>query len=218
MKKLLLLFIFLLVHIAQADTIGDVNEISNKIWLKKAEEAYQKHDYESTIRILRKACLQDNDVAACYAFSYINYDASSSKKPSSYEKEVLKKIRIGFFFACENGFSLGCTIKNIDLDKLDELEKSCVAGDGVSCYYCVIEGLLKSALEDTVIYTTKENIEFLEKSCQSNYASGCLVLGTRIEIGEGVRQNLSLAKEYYGKGCDLGDDAACKKYAELNNP
>ena len=29
-------------------------------------------------------------------------------------------------------------------------------------------------------------------------------------------QNLSLAKEYYGKACDLGDDEACEKYRILN--
>lgn len=29
-------------------------------------------------------------------------------------------------------------------------------------------------------------------------------------------QNLSLAKEYYGKACDLGDDEACGKYRILN--
>lgn len=34
--------------------------------------------------------------------------------------------------------------------------------------------------------------------------------------GLGVRQDLSIAKEWYGKSCDNGENAGCNNYKILN--
>jgi len=34
--------------------------------------------------------------------------------------------------------------------------------------------------------------------------------------GDGIRQNKSTAKEYFGKVCDLGDQDGCDFYKQLN--
>lgn len=41
-----------------------------------------------------------------------------------------------------------------------------------------------------------------EKGCNANLADSCSNLGILYEFGEGVRQDLSTAKFYYGKDCD----------------
>ncbi|EEU9561214.1 SEL1-like repeat protein, partial [Escherichia coli] len=41
-------------------------------------------------------------------------------------------------------------------------------------------------------------------------------LGTMYRDGKGIRQNHSLAKEWFGKACDNGDQSGCDRYSELN--
>lgn len=36
------------------------------------------------------------------------------------------------------------------------------------------------------------------------------------EAGQGVQQNKTIAKEWYGKACDNGDQHGCDNYKELN--
>lgn len=36
------------------------------------------------------------------------------------------------------------------------------------------------------------------------------------ELGTGMKQDLSHAKEYYGQACDNGLQKGCDKYKELN--
>ena len=42
------------------------------------------------------------------------------------------------------------------------------------------------------------------------------MLGFSYKYGQGVRQNFSTAKEYYGKACDLGLQLGCDDYRKLN--
>ena len=45
---------------------------------------------------------------------------------------------------------------------------------------------------------------------------GCGMLGVMYEKGNGVRQDKYMAKEYYGKACDLGAQDGCDEYKRLN--
>ena len=45
---------------------------------------------------------------------------------------------------------------------------------------------------------------------------GCHNLGLLYRDGQGVRQNLQTAKEYFGKACDVGLQEGCNKYRMLN--
>lgn len=46
--------------------------------------------------------------------------------------------------------------------------------------------------------------------------TGCSLLGALYFSGKGVRQNDTLAQEYFGKACDLGQEAACDLYRNYN--
>ena len=45
---------------------------------------------------------------------------------------------------------------------------------------------------------------------------GCYNLGFLYINGQGIGQNFSTAKEYYGKACDLGLQLGCDDYRKLN--
>lgn len=60
--------------------------------------------------------------------------------------------------------------------------------------------------------------KYFEILCHKwNYADGCFFLGLSYVEGQGVRKNLSTAKQYYGKACDLGQQAGCDSYKLLHN-
>ena len=58
--------------------------------------------------------------------------------------------------------------------------------------------------------------ELYQKACDSREAGGCLGLGFLYQKGQGVKQNFSTAKQYYGKACDLGLQFGCDSYRKLN--
>ena len=55
-----------------------------------------------------------------------------------------------------------------------------------------------------------------QKACDSGEAVGCAILGVSYQNGQGVKQNFSTAKQYYGKACDLGLQLGCDNYRKLN--
>ena len=58
--------------------------------------------------------------------------------------------------------------------------------------------------------------EPFKKACDMKYGLSCTAMGSMYENGKGVRQNLSTAKQYFGKACDLGDQTGCDNYKTLN--
>ena len=58
--------------------------------------------------------------------------------------------------------------------------------------------------------------ELSKKACDSGDAGGCHNLGLVYEEGQGVRQDFSTAKQYYGKACDLGLQLGCDNYRDLS--
>lgn len=58
-----------------------------------------------------------------------------------------------------------------------------------------------------------------KKSCDEieaqNSQIGCFHLGYLHAQGKGTRQNSYLAKEYYGKACDMGHQVACNIYKDM---
>lgn len=58
--------------------------------------------------------------------------------------------------------------------------------------------------------------KYYKLACDGEHAVGCGLLGTLYKFGKGVRQNYSVAKEYFGKACDLGSQLGCDDYSKLN--
>ena len=55
----------------------------------------------------------------------------------------------------------------------------------------------------------------LEQACERKIQGACYELGYLYEKGLRVTQNLSIAKKYYKKSCDYGNDTACKDFENI---
>ncbi|NLK66868.1 MAG: sel1 repeat family protein [Campylobacteraceae bacterium] len=61
-----------------------------------------------------------------------------------------------------------------------------------------------------------DGISYLEKACKFGLADACISLGLMYTNAQFVEQNLSSAKEYFGKACDLKSAKGCESYKVLN--
>lgn len=62
----------------------------------------------------------------------------------------------------------------------------------------------------------KQALKWLKIASEQENGIAQLNFGLAYELGKGVRQDLSLAKEWYGKACDNGVQKGCELYKELN--
>lgn len=53
-------------------------------------------------------------------------------------------------------------------------------------------------------------IEIFKKSCENKNAMACGILGAMYESAQSVSYDKELAKKYFIKACDLGDQDACE--------
>ena len=90
-------------------------------------------------------------------------------------------------------------------------KKACDLGDGIECAGVGLYYYGKGVKKDL-----KSALKFFTKSCELKNGVGCYMVGAFYYDGdEVVKQNLSKAKELYGKACDLGYQKGCDKYKEL---
>ena len=62
-----------------------------------------------------------------------------------------------------------------------------------------------------------EAVNWYRKAAEQGDADAQAILGFLYLLGErGVQVNKSLAKEWFGKACDNGDQGGCKYYGKLN--
>ena len=64
--------------------------------------------------------------------------------------------------------------------------------------------------------TVSYEMQNVMHACDNNISSACFELGELYREGFGVDANLSKAKQYYRKACDLGFDEGCKTLNRLN--
>jgi TPR repeat protein len=62
----------------------------------------------------------------------------------------------------------------------------------------------------------KKAFKLLKKSAEQGNATAQLNLGIMYAKGQGVRQNMTLVKELFGKACDNGLESGCDGYRTLN--
>ena len=62
-----------------------------------------------------------------------------------------------------------------------------------------------------------EAVKWFRKAAEQGHAKAQAILGFSYLLGErGVQVNKSLAKEWFGKACDNGDQDGCEYYGKLN--
>lgn len=114
--------------------------------------------------------------------------------------------KLGIFYY--NGLGVRQSYKK----SLQYYKKACDLGSGDSCFSVGEIYHKGKGVEKDLNYAMKLVI----KSCELKSSFGCAALGAMYEYGEGgVNQNLSRAKELYGKACDLGFQYDCDKYKKV---
>ena len=58
--------------------------------------------------------------------------------------------------------------------------------------------------------------KYAEKGCGLKNGLSCYNLGVSYANGQGVRQNKAVAKDYFGKACDLEYQEGCDAYKKMN--
>ncbi|HHF6569470.1 TPA: tetratricopeptide repeat protein [Haemophilus influenzae] len=62
-----------------------------------------------------------------------------------------------------------------------------------------------------------EAVKWFRKAAEQGHAKAQAILGFSYLLGErGVQVNKSLAKEWFGKACDNGEQVGCEYYGKLN--
>ena len=62
-----------------------------------------------------------------------------------------------------------------------------------------------------------EAVKWFRKAAEQGYANAQAILGFSYLLGQsGVQVNKSLAKEWFGKACDNGNQNGCEYYGKLN--
>ena len=62
-----------------------------------------------------------------------------------------------------------------------------------------------------------EAVKWYRQAAEQGYANAQAILGFSYLLGQsGVQVNKSLAKEWFGKACDNGDQNGCEYYGKLN--
>ena len=113
-------------------------------------------------------------------------------------------------------------------------EKLCKANDVFSCgmlasMYIEGEGTRQNYFKAVELYQKACNMKIANnadnKEARKFQGMSCDILGQCYEKGkvcyengkgQGAKQNLSIAKQYYGKACDLGNQQGCDNYKMLN--
>ena len=62
----------------------------------------------------------------------------------------------------------------------------------------------------------KQAVYWYRKAAEQGHALAQYNLGAMYHNGHGVRRNLHLSKEWFGKACDGGVQEACNQYRYLN--
>lgn len=75
---------------------------------------------------------------------------------------------------------------------------------------------LLGALYYEQLHDYTRSIRAYEKSCYLKSSMGCFNLAMFYYSGDGVRQNKSIAKEYFGRACDYGLQTGCNNYRDLS--
>ncbi len=106
---------------------------------------------------------------------------------------------------------LGLIICSCYAQSLDDLQKNCDAGNGISCTRL---GTAYSNAQGVKMSDEKAR-EYYEKACDLNEPEACTNLGVLYENGQGVEQSSEKAKSYYQKACNLKESFACEELNKL---
>lgn len=137
------------------------------------------------------------------------------------------EIELLFQRACERGYNPACRRSTwlsdgrADLELAHEVFRpACEAGDAVACL--VVGWALDARALDRKIDDERDRIwriaaRFLKQHCDKGYAAACADYAGYLLLNKGLDlNNPRPANDAWNKACDLGEDAACTRLAQLH--
>lgn len=198
----------------------NTNNMDKKSWDIYLSQCYNtnKTSCEIIINDGLKNAESCNAKKECVFIGEIYFNASLDSKDIESSQTYYKKAKDYFTKACEEKNMLGCFYigfyaekENKFLEAKELYERACdkkevLACDRLGFLYAEGNGVRQDYETASILY---------KKACKGKEKSACYKIAKLFEGGE-IEHNLSLAKEFYGKSCDLGYQEGCKEYKRLN--
>jgi hypothetical protein len=85
-------------------------------------------------------------------------------------------------------------------------EKECDGGKAKSCYAL---GVIYQNGDDGLKQDLTKAISLFHNACDGGNSDGCTSLGDLYATGDGVAQDMAIARRYFQQSCNLGDRVSC---------
>lgn len=176
-----------------------------------------KQDIKKTMIYYSKACELTNNGYICYYLGNLLKGVKNTFLPWTRAGYYARACELNKVDACRRLgyiYELGEGEKKDTVRAIEYYEKGCELDDALSC---VDLGIIYAS-GDGVRQDFAKTRQYYEKACgELDNSSACWALGNFYEEGRnGFKQNKSVAKEYYGKACDMGNKGGCDNYRKLN--
>ena len=182
-----------------------------------ADKLYEDGDYSKAIKMWQRSC-DDRDTRSCYRLGGLYKFGINTTQSYQKASEVYKKT-------CDGGDMTGCyELAGLyfegygvrqDYQKAASLhQKACDGGRAASCL--ILGDLYKEGNYQKAVSLYQSGLNLLKNTCENGDADSCDYLGDLYKNGWHIKQDRSLAKEFYGKACDLADQIGCDEYKQLN--
>ena len=128
-----------------------------------------------------------------------------------------KKCDEGDLYECQRLADLYIDGRGVEKDfkkAADLYQKACDGGRAAACL--ILGDLYKAGNYQKAESLYQGGLNSLKNTCESGDADSCSYLGDLYKNGWHIKQDRSLAKEFYGKACDLAEQIGCDEYKQLN--
>lgn len=172
-----------------------------------------KQDFKIAEEYYKKSCENGYELGCYNLGSLYQYSLDPEKN--------VEKAKSMFIESCKKGQLLGC-YKAAHMYEKEEnyndaaawYKEGCDRRDTQACFR-LTDLIIKKIIMDIDPKDYKDYYKKYDKACKNDDALMCYSLGVFHSTGRGTRQNYTKAKDAFGKGCDLGDNASCMEFGML---
>lgn len=169
-----------------------------------------KNGNKQKAKELWKQACEKNFGDACFHLSFELFKESNNKDLSY---EWFKPIKDLLSAGCEKGSARSCLMLYVDSNDVKYLNRSNdLCYSDVNCSEKPTTSITQFLIKEGQLTAASKLAKF---GCDHLYAESCRRYAEMCEVGQGTRKNKDLAKQFYGKACDLGDNDGCEGFARL---
>ncbi|MDC3955384.1 tetratricopeptide repeat protein [Polyangium jinanense] len=155
---------------------------------------------------------QKNDLASCHALGL------ALMTPKDKQGENNKRAFAAFEKGCLGGYAASCNGLGVmyihgmgvprNPTRAMELYKRACGGDVSTA--CLHVAMAYESGNDAVVADWPSAVYYYESACTLGATQGCLTAGKAFAEGDRVERDPEKARKLYDRGCQEGDDDACK--------